>query len=395
VNAVTSGREFAEAISDWSEQARVREIDFQHLSPQDEERWTQLAEQSGKSSIFALPWFVSAVLKHCEAQGQFKLFCVEYGNGDWMGTIALEQSQRFGRLRLATWQNLKNPNQFLGTPLVKRGSEARFWQILLKHLDERSSGGFGLRCTELPTDDEIVIGLLETCKEENRHVEVTRRFERAILYSKRAALSVTTKRDKRLAALERQLERDYGTITVTCQRDQRLLHPWIEAFLALELRSWKGKEGSAMASCAANEALFRTVLHAAAEAGYLHGTTLMAGDRIVAMSVQFINGTYGFGFKTTYDETLARYAPGLILLRHITQDLRAGPPVLFDSCSDPRQVSINSFWRDRREVTDVMISLAGRHRLTKFKTVFALLKTWHWAKSWSRRPKAPIVKNSV
>ena len=65
------------------------------------------------------------------------------------------------------------------------------------------------------------------------------------------------------------------------------LDGWIDEFLALERRGWKGANGSALACAADTTALFRNALHGAAQAGKLELLTLRLDGRAIAMLVTF------------------------------------------------------------------------------------------------------------
>lgn len=72
-----------------------------------------------------------------------------------------------------------------------------------------------------------------------------------------------------------------------------------------------------------------------------------------------------FGFKTTYDENLSEYSPGVQLnieaLRrfHERDDLN-----LFDSCTQPSNLMINRYWPDRRLIaTRTIATPRARGRL--------------------------------
>ena len=364
---------------------RVKEALFNALTPCDHAQWQALGASSSNRSVFALPWFVQAVLAGREGCERFRLFIVEDGNGVWAGMIVLERAQKLGRLPVAMWQNLKDPNQFLGTPLVRAGAEEGFWRALLHHLDQRQGGGFALHCTDLPTDDVITSALLSVGADEGRRVECIRSVERAVLIAGHGHTPEEhplNKRDKRLKSLERQLITDHGPLSLSILNAGPGLEAWISDFLALELQGWKGREGSAMASCPATEGLFRRVLHSAAAANWLHCVTLKSGGRTVALSAQFMGPGFGFGFKTSYDERLSRYAPGLLLLREITKLLHQRGSLYFDSGSTPDQASINGMWSARRHVADYAVSIKGRQRQAVFGAALAARAFWHRSKTW-------------
>ncbi len=87
----------------------------------------------------------------------------------------------------------------------------------------------------------------------------------------------------------------------------------VEAFIRLEARSWKGREGTAIASDPRSDLLYRSFAREAAEAGMLRIYVLELDGTPVAMDLGCRVGDVGFLVKTAFDESLARLSPGLVL----------------------------------------------------------------------------------
>src|SRR3546814_6832076 len=99
---------------------------------------------------------------------------------------------------------------------------------------------------------------------------------------------------------------EQGEVGFRRWRTGEALNPWIDAFLALEARGWKGRAGSALASHSETEAWFRAVLTGAADAGRLDMRALDLEDRPLAMLVHFLCPPGGFSFKTALDRKSTR-----------------------------------------------------------------------------------------
>ena len=80
------------------------------------------------------------------------------------------------------------------------------------------------------------------------------------------------------------------------------------------------------------------------------------------MLATFLSPPGAFSFKTTFDERLARFSPG-VLLQKENLDLLANEDVDWcDSCAAPDHPMIDHFWRGQRSVVARNIAIGGRIR---------------------------------
>jgi CelD/BcsL family acetyltransferase involved in cellulose biosynthesis len=87
-----------------------------------------------------------------------------------------------------------------------------------------------------------------------------------------------------------------------------------EAF-AVEMKSWKGKDGTAMA-CDESEAMFcRAYARAACHHGVLRLCFLRIGGVAAAMHIAMVHGGGFWLLKIGYDESFARCSPGMLLIQ--------------------------------------------------------------------------------
>lgn len=353
------------------------------LDSADRAAWGALSDSATKTNIFSEHWFLTAGLKHFDVLAKAKLFIVQAQDGQWVGAIALNRMRRFGRIPFAHWKNWKHANQFLGTPLVRKGYEPQFWDSLLDALDQRT--GFAFHCTDLPTDDPVFQALVTVCKHQARSMEFIKQSERAALLTNLTfdhywSLSASKKCRARISSLMQRLQRDHGT-----PRFEKLSHGddvtrWIDHFLELEHAGWKGRNKSSLQSQADTQSFFRSVIMRAFEAGQLEFLALSVNGRAIAMSAHFIADGCGYGFKMAYDENYGAYAPGLLLMRKITKSLIGKDGMLFDSCCNPDQHPINALWMERRRIVDVCISIKGWRQQKLFAIIITARKIWHRSK---------------
>ncbi|MEK6541196.1 MAG: GNAT family N-acetyltransferase, partial [Pseudomonadota bacterium] len=148
-------------------------------------------------------------------------------------------------------------------------------------------------------------------------------------------------------------------------------------FLALEKSGWKGANGSAIASQAGTESFFRAAITAAHERGGLCFTALRLDGRAIAMLLTLINGKAGFSFKTAFDETYARYSPGVLLQRESLNILAERNLDWIDSCAAQDHPMIDSLWHERRSIIGVSCALPGTSNRIAYGAAQSAKRVWH------------------
>ena len=220
--------------------------------------------------------------------------------------------------------------------------------------------------TSQPTCDR----LQALCREEGRRCDLVRRHERAFLRSDLDGeayfeQAVRAKKRKELRRQKRRLE-DMGTLRFLRSDGRQDLDGWIDAFLTLEASGWKGQEQSALGSQDRTRALFFDMLGAMAQAGKLELLSLEFEGAPIAMLVNLQSGDGIFSFKTTFDESFARFSPG-VLLQIENYAMLDRPDIHWaDSCAAPDHPMIDSLWTERREIGRLSIAIGGPLRRKAF-----------------------------
>lgn len=353
---------------------RLRLMRLDALGPKQIERWDRLGAQAGVGSIFAQPWFMRRSLEHFGRGPDVLLGFVEDRDGEWLGALPLENAFRMGRVPFPHWKGWDHPNQFIGSPLVRRETAEAFWKVLLAELDRMMRFRFALRFTNLPLDDAATLALFRVCEARGREMMVDTRFRRAKLVTadKEAAgwhRALAPSFRRRIEGLGRKLEREVGPIEFLTVSDPVQAACWRDRFLALEHSGWKGLAGSSLASRSETAGFFTDVTGEAARRGELEIAVLRAGGKVLAISTYFIRGCRGFGFKMAYDQEFGRYGPGLLLMHHLTARLIDGGVSQFDSCSAPDQEPISNLWPERREFVNCSVAIGGTIRRGLFRAL--------------------------
>lgn len=353
-----------------------KDCDFDALQP----AWQALARTASMPNPFFEEWYLRPSLEQMDVQGDVLLALFVTG-GHLAGLMPLGLNPRYHSRPLANASTWNHHNSFCGGPLVAKGQEEAFWSALLAWCDAHAMSGLFLHLPQLPTDGPLVPALRKACRSMRRPLQTVLRQERALLASELSpeAYLGAALRNKRRKELRRQRKRlsELGEVAIHRSRDGQDIDDWIDRFLALEARGWKGDGGSALASHGQTEALFRLALRSAAEQGKLERLALTIDNRPIAMLATFLAGRAGFSYKTAYDEDYGRFSPGL-QLQLANLDLLDDPAMDWcDSCAAQDHSMIDHLWRERREIAWFSIPVGhGPRRM--IGNIWTALEAWQW-----------------
>ncbi len=192
----------------------------------------------------------------------------------------------------------------------------------------------------------------------------------------------------------RRLEKD-GPITLDSVEAPDQLGDALENYLELEAKGWKGRAGTAIPSSPAETQFMRSVTQSLAEQGRVRIDRLKLGERVIASSITYRNGSVVWYAKISFDEEFAKNSPGSQLVVKVTEALNADPSISFaDSCAPPHHPLMRRFWPERMDLSHRMLELAAKDvlfpvavRLERQRPV--VREYYHSAKRWlkSRRAK--------
>jgi CelD/BcsL family acetyltransferase involved in cellulose biosynthesis len=123
----------------------------------------------------------------------------------------------------------------------------------------------------------------------------------------------------------------------------------IDRYSLLEGAGWKGRRGTALNSTREQFHFYRELMRDAAARDQAVVYELWLGDRLAASRLALRDGSVLAMLKTSYDEELARYAPGRLLLRAAIEDAfttKAGGTIEFytDANADQLEWAGTSRW---------------------------------------------------
>lgn len=359
----------------------VRVVDPLALSPELATAWDRLAGEASEPNPFAERWCLQSALHLLDPERHARLLLVRDGcDGPVIGMMPIAAAAHYGRLPLRHVTGWAHPNHFLGVPLVRAGFESLFWSILLGWCDAAPWAHTLVQVPRLTEDGPLHRALVEVARVRGGEAETVHREERALLESSLSPEDYwdAAVRPKKRKELRRQANRlaEQGAVRFRRWQAGEPIEPWIDAFLDLEARGWKGRAGSALASHSDTEAWFRAILTAAGEAGKLDMRVLDLDERPLAMLINFLAPPGGFSFKTAFDEDYARFSPG-VLLQQVNLDLLDDPEIAWvDSCAAPGHPMIDSVWRERRALVWVNVPLSAVPDRLRFGLLTKAERLW-------------------
>ncbi|MDO9370213.1 MAG: GNAT family N-acetyltransferase [Sphingopyxis sp.] len=359
----------------------VRIVDPLALSDELAAAWDRLADAASEPNPFAERWCLQSALHLLDPERHARLVIVRDGSdGPVIGIMPLAPAAHYGRLPLRHVTGWAHPNHFLGSPLVRAGFESLFWSILLGWCDAAAWARTLLHVPRLTERGPLHHALVDVARVRGGEPETVHREERAMLESSLSPAEYwdAAVRPKKRKELRRQANRlaEHGEVRLRRWEVGDPIDPWIDAFLDLEARGWKGRAGSALASHSDTQAWFRAILAGAADAGRLDMRALDLDDRPLAMLINFLSPPGGFSFKTAFDEDYARFSPG-VLLQQANLDLIDDPKIgWIDSCAAPGHPMIDSVWRERRALVWLNVPLSAPGDRLRFAILTKAERLW-------------------
>ncbi len=340
----------------------ARTIPLLELSPAELGRWRELAVAAVEPNPFFEPEFVVSVAPTVPSR-HVGVLVVERG-GEWLAALPVRRASSWRRIPVPGTLSWKSSYTYLGVPLLHR----EWIDPAARTLLEASVHGrryLGLEL--LGADGPVAAAIHRAATELGFSRTVLRSYERAALRRRSDPseyVSVKAKHRRELRRLRDRLSEELGTAVEANEADAGGVA--IDEFLRLEGSGWKRKAGTAFASLAGHEAMFRRICHAFGELGRLELFTLEGGGQTLAAKCNLIAGDAVFCFKIAFDEAWARFSPGVQLELANIAFFHAKPRLKWmDSCAEPTNVMINRLWPDRRPIEVTAITGGGAGRATE------------------------------
>jgi hypothetical protein len=286
------------------------------------------------------------------------------------------QRRRYG-IDLPILLGLIHPYAPLGVPLVEREAAEPVIAAWLAKLAADESAPAWLLLPSLPSNGPFAAALEAIVRRARMPTADFNRHQRALLaptgerplYVENA---LGQRQHKELRRHWRRLS-ETGAVLFTAATEPAAVAAALDDFLALEAAGWKGRAGTAAAD---HEELRRftraAVIGLAAEGKVLLNRILVDGTAIAA-AIVLRSGHQAWFWKIAYDESFARFSPGVMLSVALTDELLDEPTIeRTDSCATADHPMIDHLWRERLAMSNRLVAARSPARFWLVKSLEGL-----------------------
>ncbi|MEZ5835473.1 MAG: GNAT family N-acetyltransferase [Geminicoccaceae bacterium] len=362
----------------------VAEVDDCHTLRLWLDAWNDLARRA----IVANPFFESGALLAALEEGLMEpgwrilLIFDHQDRRRLIGLVPLKQCRFHPLIPQRIWRSLSHIYSFCSVPLIDREKAADAMSALLRWIATRASAPVDLE--KIPVNEALWPVVQQSLKTHFMPRMVHNPFERAAMRPSTSAdaylaNALRKKRRKELSRQRRRLE-ELGTLEMRHLGPADDPAPWIEQFIALESRGWKGRRGTAMAMREGDLNYFRRMVHHFHQHGRIELRGMYLDDQPIALKCNLVGASadrIGFAFKIAYDERFDSYSPGVQLeieqIIHMHEDDASSG--WMDSCASAEHFMINRLWTERRQFASILVgppSIRGRSTIKALEGAAAL-----------------------
>ena len=340
-----------------------------HLSDDDVLAWRDLA----KSAIEPNPLFEA----ECLIPAMHHL-----PNGEDIALVVAEEGGRFfgcfpvvwvagGTAPSSTWPGIRRPafstqvrrNRYDGTPLIREERGVETAVTLLSVLRHRvfDQAAEVLVFEALDMDGPVASFIAGAAEQLKLPIHTYRIWTRPVVRRREAMAyraSSDYQSDRKIAKLRRQLGESLGGEVLIVDRSDDPTA--VEQMISLEAAGYKLKAGVAMMAHPGEAEWFREMCAQFRAEHRLHLYGLQVGDSAIAMQLMVRGGEGLFGLQTIFDESYAKYSPGIQLeLEGISSFHNETDARWLDSCTYAGNETLLRLYPDRRSVSTVLVAVGG------------------------------------
>ena len=320
-------------------------------------QWQSLADRALEPNVFLEPAFALAAAPVFGHDVGVALVWSRASPCRLMGFFpARIERRRYGVALpvLVGWTHAYAP---LGTPLIDRDAGAAVISAWLDHLESRAELPRVLLMPYLPVAGPVAQAFATVLTRRDGSCIALAAHQRALLAPAGARAhylddAIGAKKRKELRRQRKRLA-ETGTLVSSSISEASAVPAALSDFMALEASGWKGRAGTAARSQDDIRTFMQAAVTGLAGAGKARIDRLCAGERPIAALLTLQSGATTWCWKIAYDETFARFSPGVQLLIDVTQGLLDDPNVArADSCATAGHPMIDHIWRERLGLAD-------------------------------------------
>jgi hypothetical protein len=320
--------------------------------------WKDLAANAIETNVFYEHWMLLPALELFSSRRNevVLVFSSNESIPETQRLCGVFPLHRVGPGVLMLWQYI---HCYLCTPLIRKDNEDGCVAALLEWLSR--DGTLMIGGANIYEDSLFYRLLVEHAAAAGNSPFIWQRTARPVLRPSStsetyfAEVLSSTKRRK-LRNQEQRLAKLGKIEYATLKRDDDV-EGWVSEFLRLEASGWKGRAGTALRDRPDEREFFREIAKGAQEARRLMMLALRLNGRDIAQLCNFVTDDGAFAFKVAFDESYAKYSPGVLLeLENVRQThLMPGIPWM-DSCTSSSASPVQYLWPHRRNVQTFFVA---------------------------------------
>lgn len=326
--------------------------------------WDMLAAHAAEPNPFYESYALLSAWRHLRPEG-LRVVCVwapsvlPGKSAHLAGLFPIVQRDRYKGVPLRVYSTWHHLYLYSATPLLRAEVAPSVLETFFAWLRETDAALFEL--PGITSDGSFRHALIDTLNRLGarafQDAVHTRAFYRpgpsAELYIDNA---MSGKKRKELRRQERRLG-ESGKLVYDELSSDGDLDAWLAEFLALESLGWKGRAGTSLEHDQQALALFRAYAHGAFTRKKWMALGMRLDGRAIALKCNLRAGDGAVAFKIAYDESFARFSPGVLLeLEHLRRlHEQPGAPVWMDSGAAADHPMIGHLWRDKIAIETLVV----------------------------------------
>ncbi len=324
--------------------------------------WRELAEHALEPNVFYEPSFALPAARVFGRDAGAVLVWSQTQPRRLLGFFPARIERRRYGFNLPVLVGLTHPYGPLGAPLVEReAAEPVIAAWLTRVAGDPALPGF-LLLPFLPADGAFATMLDGIVGRAQMPAADVNRRRRALLApsgdrSLYIEQAIGHRRQKELRRQWRRLS-ETGAVLLTAATESAAVAAALDDFFALEAGGWKGRAGTAAANRDDLRRFTRTAVGALAAEGKVSINRILLDGRAIAAGIVLRSGRGAWFWKIAYDESFARFSPGVMLTVALTSELLEDAAIeRADSCATANHPMIDRLWRERLTLCDRLVAL--------------------------------------
>jgi CelD/BcsL family acetyltransferase involved in cellulose biosynthesis len=326
------------------------------------EAWQSLSENAIEANIFYEPLMMLPAIEAFGADADLYFALVyatdplrPFGARILCGFLPMQFSRRYKKMPVSALRLWKHSYCFLCTPLLRAGHERQALKAFFDWLESSDCPAQLMEFSSITSDGRFRKLLVDECNQ-RASLSFSEDLHNRALFKADSGEGISGRHKKELRRQQNRLA-EMGSLEYVELKDETELEDWLNDFMQLEAKGWKGLQGSAFASNEATRRFFERAVRQAFAKNQLMLLALKLNGKAIAMKCNFLSRPGAFAFKIAFDEEFARYSPGVLLELENMQRVRALPELEWmDSCAVSEHFMINRLWTERRTVETLLCS---------------------------------------